>query len=259
MQHRVYFTLSPILGLMEHKPWVIFEHDVLPSTQDEAKKLLADEQSLPFIVVAKHQTAGRGRAGHSWSSLPDNLQCTLVLPVDLVARHAGQYAFVIGLALVDTCKQFGITDIALKWPNDVLIGGQKIAGILLESNLGANGKLTSLLIGTGVNVASAPDGATAFHLASTQSPTPLEVLRVYQNAVMTCLEMFNTGGFALIREKWLSYAYRLGQKIKVRLSSEIFEGTFVDIGDDGSLLVLVDGENSPRQIYSGDVFFGENL
>ncbi|MEK7801737.1 MAG: biotin--[acetyl-CoA-carboxylase] ligase [Pseudomonadota bacterium] len=244
---------------MKHKDWVVFEHDILPSTQDEAKKLLAAGQTPPFIVVAKHQSAGRGRAGHAWSSLPDNLQCTLVLPVCLEARHAGQYAFVIGLALADTCEHFGITDIALKWPNDVLVKGQKIAGILLESNIEADGHVSSLLIGTGVNVASAPDGATAFYLASTQKPTPLDVLSVYQRDVIKYLDMFEAGGFASIRKKWLSYAYKLGQKMKVRLPSSTFEGSFVDIGNDGSLMVQVDGEAAPRQIYSGDVFFGENV
>lgn len=238
--------------------WIIHRYDNLPSTQDEARSLLESNSSLPFVVIAKTQTAGRGRSGRPWMSISGNLLNTAVISSALSARHAGQYAFLVAIAMADALKAHGVNDIELKWPNDVLVRGRKIAGILLESDIGADGILAHLLIGTGVNIAHAPEGAVALYGASAQRPSVDEFLNTYLSSLTFYLDKFRAGGFADIRELWLSQAYGIGTMMRVRLPQSEFSGVFQGINEEGALIVEVAGEESPRIIYSGDVFFGKD-
>ena len=242
---------------MPQSAYSVFEYESLPSTQDEAKRLLASGVHPPYVVIAKHQTAGRGRSGRSWMSLPHNLQCTVVLSSDIRTRDAGQYAFVVAVAVAQTISQFGVQDVQLKWPNDVLLNGKKIAGILLESDIDPCGKLTHLFVGIGINVGSSPDGAIALKDVLSVCPEPHDVLISLCKTLDATLKDLYQSGFALIRKKWLSHAYGLGMPLRIRLPQRSFEGIFLDIAEDGSLLVQAKDDVAPQRVYTGDVFFGE--
>lgn len=232
----------------------VLHHSSLPSTQDEARNAIA-HHPLPFVVMADEQVAGRGRAGRKWVSLPDNLQCTLVFESRLEMRHIGQYAFLVAVAMQTSMHALGIADISLKWPNDVLRAGKKIAGILIEVEQGDSNK-PRLLVGMGVNITQAPDGAAALNAQGQKHITPRVFLDRFLDVFFPLKEQMENNGFADIRAQWLAHAHGLGGLMQVRLPTHCFEGVFEGLSDDGALYVRVAGETAPRVVYSGDVFIG---
>lgn len=240
--------------------WTIFSFESLGSTQDVAKSYLPREKEakpLPFAVRADVQTAGRGRLGNQWVSLTGNLFTSLCVDVGSVpAQRAGQYSFLAAVALMNTLAEYGVTGAQNKWPNDILVSGQKIAGILLESDIDAQGQINALIIGVGVNLAAAPDGAISVRDITGASISPSDFLEKFIDKLQNQLDGIALNGFAAIRESWLSKAYGLGQKIRVRLPAETFYGEFLGLDDGGALLVRPEGETETRIIHSGEVFFG---
>ena len=239
--------------------WQIHSFEVLSSTQDIARQYLNDGKPLPFAVQADMQTAGRGRSGNQWVSVKGNLLASLVLPLQHIeARHAGQYSFLTSIALIETLTAFGVTEaIQNKWPNDVLVNGQKIAGILLESDIAIDGTLKAIIVGIGVNLVSAPDGAVHLQSLITNAPQPVEFLHQFIDRLERNLSILSADGFAPLRKTWLSLAYGLGQEIRVRLPNDVFYGEFKGLDESGALIVHVKGEDAPRIIHSGEVFFGQ--
>ncbi len=237
--------------------WHIHSFESLSSTQDVAKQYLLEGRPLPLVVQADTQTSGRGRSGHAWISTKGNLFASVVIPLkNITARDAGQYSFLAAVALMNVMTDLGITDIQNKWPNDVLVGGQKIAGILLESDIDPDGSLKSIIIGVGVNLVEAPDGAAHVQQLTNIIMQPLEFLDMFNKQIQMQLDQMESGGFATIRKTWLSHAYGLGTGIRVRLPQETFFGEFLGLDDHGALLVKVAGEKTHRTIHSGEVFFG---
>lgn len=239
--------------------WNIFSFESLGSTQDIAKSYLAEgaeHKSLPFAVRADMQTAGRGRLGNQWASLTGNLFASLCVDVGGVpAQNAGQYSFLAAVALMDAFADYGVRDAKNKWPNDILVNGQKIAGILLESDVQSDGKINALIIGVGVNLAKAPDGAVALNDVIKSEIFPSEFLEKFIDKLQNQLDVIALNGFSPIRKLWLSKAYGMGTQIRVRLTNETFYGEFVGLDDGGALLVLPENAHSPRIIHSGEIFF----
>ena len=236
--------------------WHIHSFETLSSTQDVAKQYLNEGRPLPLAVQADMQTSGRGRSGHKWVSSKGNLLASLVIPLkNTMARDAGQYSFLAAVALTNVLTDLGLTNVQNKWPNDVLVGGKKIAGILLESDIAPDGSLKSIIIGVGVNLADSPEGAVHVHEIINLIFSPIEFLNKFITQIQTQLDFMTDSGFAPIRKTWLSRAYGLGTDIRVRLPSETFFGEFLGLDENGALLVKVAGEKSHRTIYSGEVFF----
>lgn len=242
----------------------IIHFETLDSTQDKAKEFLLSGVELPFAIYADMQTKGRGRGGHEWVSQQGNLFTSLVIPLENIhAKNAGQYSFLTAVALMDCLADYGVSHAVNKWPNDILVEGKKIAGILLESDIGADGFINALIIGTGVNLVSAPEGAISlrhceellgdeaiqrFRKNDSESFLSHFIINLERN-----LDIIKQNGFAPIREKWLTKAHGLGSIIRVRLPHETFHGEFIGLDEEGALLVNVDGK--PRKVYSGEVFF----
>lgn len=210
------------------------------------------------LIWARTQTAGRGRRGRAWTSPPGNLYATLLLRPDSVPGVAGQLGFVAGLALrqaiVETMPGAGGTE--LKWPNDLVFEGRKLAGILLESRISNGRKLDWLAIGTGVNVASHPEDAErpATSLAAIGAPpTVPALLSAYGRAVAEWLPRWRDEGFAPVRSAWLRHAAGRELVLQARLSDEVVEGRFADLDETGALVMeLPDG--ATRRILAGEVF-----
>lgn len=235
-------------------------HEEIDSTNDEAKRLVQAGEAGPLWVVAARQTKGRGRLGRSWTSLEGNLHASLVLSGFGPARLAPQLGFVAGVATISALERTtgAAARLALKWPNDVLLDGGKLAGVLLEgASLPAatSGEL-ACIIGIGVNCAHAPEGVPAPVSALSvlsSAPTAAELFAELSDAMVETLELWAAGaGFPVLRERWLSHAAGLARNIRVRLAKESVEGRFDSIDASGRLVLATpDGE---RIIEAGDVF-----
>jgi BirA family transcriptional regulator, biotin operon repressor / biotin---[acetyl-CoA-carboxylase] ligase len=217
----------------------------------------------PTWIVAGLQTAGRGRRARPWTSPQGNFHGTLVLKPQEPPETVALRSFAAALALRDAFVQLtGIpASFALKWPNDVLCNGGKIAGILLESQ-GLNGTDPVLCIGIGVNLIAAPDAAQVE--AGAVPPVSLlqeTGLRVTPEAFLDALApayaaweaRFTADGFAPLRTAWLSHAARLGQPIRARTGSETREGTFQTIDATGNLILRT--QAGTLAIPAAEVFF----
>jgi BirA family biotin operon repressor/biotin-[acetyl-CoA-carboxylase] ligase len=207
------------------------------------------------------QEAGRGRRGRAWSSPAGNLYASLLLTDPAPPAIAAQLSFVAALALHDAvaecAPQLGPA-LKVKWPNDLLLGSAKIAGILIEAETGPP---FTTVIGMGVNCASHPPDTlyAATDLKAAGALVTAEVLlQALARTMQTRLAQWDRGGgFAAIRSAWLKRAAGLGGDIRVRLPEREFSGLFEGLDDDGRLLVR--GENGVTAVTAGEVFgFGEH-
>jgi len=235
--------------------------DEVDSTNDEARRLIERENATEGTLVwARAQRSGRGRRGKHWASPPGNLYLSLVVRPACPPRQAAQLSFVAALALGDALAALVPKpgDIAFKWPNDVLFGGRKVAGILLESSTSTPQRLDWLVVGVGVNVASSPDDtrvvATSLHAEGCEA-TAAAVLEGFAHHYLEWSERWRADGFAPVREAWLRRAAGRGQPVTVDLESEHCSGRFADLDGAGALVVELAG-GGRRKVNAGEVYFG---
>lgn len=234
----------------------------LDSTNDESKRQAAQGAPDGTIIVARRQTAGRGRRGRGWESPEGNLYASLLLRPDYGPQQAAQLSFVTALAVADTVR--GIlaakTPVELKWPNDVLVKGRKISGILLESAPGG-GRLDWVVIGCGINIVSHPElerGKATSLMAEGAPPLTLDsVLESFLQALHGGIARWQAKGFAPVREAWLASALGLGRSIEVRLPGETLRGTFAALDENGALRLDLAG-GGQRLVTGGEVYFGRS-
>jgi BirA family biotin operon repressor/biotin-[acetyl-CoA-carboxylase] ligase len=247
---------------MPAAPILLLDHT--DSTNAEARRRADAGETGPLWIVARRQTDGRGRRGRSWESQDGNLFATLMQLTRKSAAEAAQVTFVAALAIADLLDAWAPASlVTIKWPNDVMLAGQKASGVLVESGVHESGGLW-LAVGIGINLLSAPEGterpatALAHHLrGDAASPPSTEVaaakLAEAFNAWMTRWE---TLGFQPILDAWRARTAGLDGPAVARLGRETIEGRAEGVGPDGALkLRLADG--SLRLISAGDVFFGE--
>jgi len=230
--------------------------EVTDSTNAEALRRATAGATGPVWLLAKRQVAARGRRGRPWSMAPGNFAATLLFRPD---RAPAQRSFVAALALFDALGaasgRFWL--LGLKWPNDVLLSGGKVAGILLEG--APNG---TLAIGFGVNLAEAPDPAdlepgavrpTSLATGAEVCPTPEEFLGLLAPAYADWEARFRRDGFAPIREAWLARATGVGDAIVARLPRSEVTGRFETVDAQGSLVVAT--AEGRVVLPAADVFF----
>jgi BirA family biotin operon repressor/biotin-[acetyl-CoA-carboxylase] ligase len=233
--------------------------DTVDSTMAEAARRAGDIDR-PTWIIAQTQTAARGRRGRVWQAPAGNLNATLIFKPDATPAEAARRSFLAANALFAALSIYVPADkLSLKWPNDVLLSGGKVAGILLESS-GQGGNVDWLSIGVGVNLrhASQDVADAAFAPVSlTQmggwEVEPVDFLTTLADAYATQEARLAQMGFARIRQDWLAHAARLGEVITARTMREEIIGTFDTIDDDGNL-VLTTGAG-PRVISAADVYF----
>lgn len=230
----------------------------LDSTNEEAKRQAASGAPAGLLVSAQAQRAGRGRRGRTWVSEPGNLYMSILLRPERSAAAAAQLGFAaalaIGEAVLPLLENAGA--LAYKWPNDVLVGGRKLSGILLESQAADEGRLDWLVVGIGVNVASFPESSAypATSLAAAGAvPVTIEALRAtVARTFHFWYERWMEHGFAPLREAWLGRAQGLGEPIRVRLPQGESMGRFAGLDGEGALLLETGA--TQRRITAGDVF-----
>jgi len=232
----------------------------IDSTNEEARRLAERGEPGPVWIQADMQTAGRGRRGRAWDSPSGNLAATLFLRPGKPAGDCAQLSFVAALAVSDALTAVSSAiDVRLKWPNDVLANGKKIAGILLESASAGRDTPSWLAVGIGVNLARFPDEtefpATSLVALGARAPLAEDFLTVLAAAFAKWYEAWTGRGFAEIRDAWLARAAGLGTRIRARLQNEEIFGVFEGIDEKGALVLRTDMARA-RVIAAGDVFFG---
>ena len=233
------------------------------STNDAAKRRLAEGPQSTFCLAAKQQTSGRGRTGRAWSSMSGNLAMTLYQPIRGTYQGAARLSFAVSLAVKDTLEELAPKEsVRIKWPNDVLLNQRKVCGILLENIGTVTDDTLGVLIGIGLNLASHPEPhecnwpPTSVAAETGFAPSFDSALSSLLRSVPKRIESDITKGFNATRQDWLSCAVRLGEIVSVRLPNTELRGRFMDIDETGAL--VLDTPSGVRKITAGDVFFPED-
>lgn len=219
--------------------WKKFTFETVDSTNKTAM-----HYAVGSVIIAKQQTAGRGRYGKKWISEKGNLYMSIVLKN--YGIQTPQMAFVVAVAVANALGIFGV-NVHLKWPNDILLETSKVAGILLEN------MDDKLVVGIGVNCHSCPENLPypVTHLHDLMSPESLSDAILAELNHSRCL--FETHGFEPIRQLWKKMSVGLGKKITVNLPTETLIGTFKDLGQSGALILEMP-DKQLKEITAGAVF-----
>lgn len=241
--------------------WRIDHYQVVNSTQDYVRDALelsdALREDAGLVVQAMSQMGGKGRHGNKWDAPIGNLYMSILLRPTCGLSRAGELAFVSAVALSDALDAYIDGDKhvkTVKWPNDILVNGLKISGILLESHLVDN-KLDGIILGIGVNIFRAPELAVALNDVAKE---PVYVNKVRDHILARLahyMEVWEAQGFGPIREEWMKNAHGLGGPMTARLPNISHKGKFKGITQEGSL--ILEAEEGDKIITAADVHFGE--
>jgi len=236
----------------------IEEVATIDSTNDGLRLRAAAGEPEGLVLRADAQTAGRGRRGRGWSSPPGNLYVSLLLRPGCAPALGATIGFVMAIALGTVLRPLTPLPVLHKWPNDLLIGGAKVTGVLLEASTGADGELDWLVLGMGVNIVSHPDGGLhpATDLVASGGPAlaPQDLLRRFLTEFGPAYDTWARSGFGALRPAWLAHAAGVGDRVVARLEREEVAGRFADLDPDGTLVMALEGGRQ-RRIAAGDVFF----
>jgi BirA family transcriptional regulator, biotin operon repressor / biotin---[acetyl-CoA-carboxylase] ligase len=230
--------------------FVVRHHAELASTMDEARARAGEGAPDGTVVVARRQTRGRGRHGRDWFSPEGNLYASVLLRPGLPPARLSELGFIVALAVADT------VDVALpggrarlKWPNDVLVGDAKVAGILVEII-----EDNAAIVGVGLNIAQAPEAAsypvTCLHDAGATVSADAALTHLLA-ALEQHLARWTEHGFAWSREAWLARGPSRGDLVRVRIGARTDTGRFAGLDADGALLLAEDG--ALRRVVAGEV------
>lgn len=244
--------------------WKTIAFDTLDSTNAEAKRMLqhhaAGTSLHGTVIVAEQQTNGTGRLGRAWDSpRGTGLWFTVILQPQIAISQASLFSFAAAVSTAEAIRQLTELPVKLKWPNDILLEGKKLCGILLE--LIPNTKNNYYLaIGIGINVNQQqkdfpPDlseKATSIAIASNRYINRTELLSAILTQLQINSTLLETQGFAPLRDKWKFYNCVIGREVSVQqYGKELFSGVAEDLAMDGTLLVRT--ENGIQSVFAGDV------
>lgn len=232
-----------------HAP--IHRFGTIDSTNLEAARLAAAAELGPLWIIADEQHTGKGRLGRQWTSLKGNLYSTLLLPSNAPLQTTPQIGFVAALAVHDTISNFCPAETAqLKWPNDCLLEGGKVAGILCETTK------SHVIIGCGINIAHSPQGL-AYPTSHMQHFNPKATIPFVFEGLRTNLQsrfnQWNNGeGFPGVITDWHAHAANLNKIITITQGNATKTGTFRGLANDGALR-LEKADATVELLYAGDV------
>jgi len=221
------------------------------------KKALSTEVKCQ-AVFAEQQTSGRGRHGRNWvSPFGGNLYFSILYPFQRTPRDVTGVSLAVGVAIVEQLERQGINSAKLKWPNDILVEGRKLCGILLELHGESHGPL-AIVVGIGINI-SMPESAVneidqpwISYQSLTQNPASRNKLAAdFLSNVLLCLQEFEQHGLQAFRERWLQRDCYMNTKVKLQLGEREITGIARGIDQQGALLLETQGQI--QRYYSGEI------
>jgi BirA family transcriptional regulator, biotin operon repressor / biotin---[acetyl-CoA-carboxylase] ligase len=241
----------------ELPPWFsLVALERVDSTNEECLRRARAGAPEGTLVWAREQSQGRGRRGRIWASPQGNLYASLLLRPRIGAQEACQIGFVAAVALAETLRAFvpASRRLLCKWPNDLLIDGAKVSGILPEAEVrGASADV--IVVGLGVNIQSFPVDlpypATSLLAAGARIGIE-ELLESLAPRLLDWYERWRRSGFAPVRQRWLDFSVRAGEPIRVQLEREVLDGCFAGIDEGGALDIQLAG-GKRRLLRVGDV------
>ncbi|WP_248751976.1 bifunctional biotin--[acetyl-CoA-carboxylase] ligase/biotin operon repressor BirA [Pseudomonas sp. MWU15-20650] len=256
-----YQLASPLTFLSSEKiaanaaalPWPVHISDSIDSTNAEALRLIEAGCAAPFLVLSEQQTAGRGRRGRKWvSPFAQNVYYSLVLRIEGGLRQLEGLSLVVGLAVMNALHESGVQGAALKWPNDILVGHKKIAGILLEL-VGDPADICHVVLGIGINVNMQKANEVDRQWTSVQLETGSAMDRNQLVAglglqLQSYLDRHKRSGFVALQEEWEKNHLWHGREVSLIAGVNHINGVVLGVDHQGALRLSVDGV---EKIYSG--------
>ncbi|MCM3713564.1 biotin--[acetyl-CoA-carboxylase] ligase [Alkalihalobacillus oceani] len=235
-------------------------YEAVSSTQSVAHRLAQEGAVEGHLVVANEQTAGKGRLGRKWySRAGSTISMSLILRPELPPQRTPQLTLLAAVAVVRAIKQETGIDCSIKWPNDILINGKKLVGILTEMQSEPD-VVHSVIIGIGINVNQTPDEfadeietvATSLAIEKGASIKRAPLIAAILNQFEVLYELYISSGFSAIRSLWEAHSISIGTHLYARTTKEVIYGYAQGITDEGALL-LKDEAGKTHQIYSADI------
>jgi BirA family biotin operon repressor/biotin-[acetyl-CoA-carboxylase] ligase len=233
---------------------------VIDSTNVRARMIADEGTPEGTIVVAETQLRGKGRRGRSWfSPAGQGIYVSVILRPRIPPSEAPRLVLMAAVAAAEALLAHAAVPVTVKWPNDILVGGKKIAGILTEMHLYRD-RIAHVVIGMGVNVNTPAESlppeiaaiATSLRIATGQTFSRTELLRTYLEKLEAWYALFRERRFEPIRERWLDLARIIGKQVKIAGVGRDYEGEVVDIDPNG-FLILKSPDGAIQQILAGDV------
>jgi BirA family biotin operon repressor/biotin-[acetyl-CoA-carboxylase] ligase len=249
-------TLLDPVEIKEQAPscdWPILVFDSIDSTNAEALRAIERGQTAPFLVLAERQTAGRGRRGRKWASpFAENIYYSLVLRIEGGMRQLEGLSLVVGLAVMQALRELGISGAGLKWPNDVLVGQKKIAGILLEL-VGDPADVCHVVLGVGINVNmqitdEVDQQWTSMRLESGKVFDRNHLVGKLGAMLQTYLSRHQLDGFSAIQAEWEQNHLWQGRAVSLIAGVNHIDGEVLGIDGQGALRLRVGGV---EKVFSG--------
>ena len=240
--------LDPV-GISEATPscdWSVLVFDSIDSTNAEALRAIERGRAAPFLVLAERQTAGRGRRGRKWvSPFAENVYYSLVLRIEGGMRQLEGLSLVVGLAVMQALRELGVSAAGLKWPNDVLVGQKKIAGILLEL-IGDPADVCHVVLGVGINVNmqmtdEVDQQWTSMRLEAGKVFDRNQMVAVLSEKLQGYLHRHQVEGFSAIQSEWEQNHLWQGRAVSLIAGVNQVDGEVLGIDKQGALRLKVDG------------------
>ncbi|MHA3738382.1 bifunctional biotin--[acetyl-CoA-carboxylase] ligase/biotin operon repressor BirA [Pseudomonas sp. Eth.TT006] len=247
-------TLLDPLGIGTLAPiWPMTVFDTIDSTNAEALRAINQGCTAPFLVLAERQISGRGRRGRKWvSPFAENLYYSLVLRIEGGIRQLEGLSLVVGLAVMHTLRKLGVSGAGLKWPNDVLVGNKKIAGILLEL-VGDPADVCHVVLGIGINVnmqiADEVDQQwTSMRLETGKSCDRNVLVAELNEMLVGYIQRHQADGFSALQGEWEKDHLWQGRPVSLIAGANHIEGVVLGIDSQGALRLKVGGV---EKVFSG--------
>jgi len=255
-------TAENILSRMkdDRRSHAVMVFNSLDSTNRHAMMLAAESAGDGTVVIADTQTGGRGRFGRAWASPPGvNLYMSLILHSDMAPRFAGIFSLLGAVAVVNAVRRVSGVDAVIKWPNDVLIGGQKLAGVLVESNI-SNSRINHLVLGIGLNLniivsdmpAEIRETATSLLEICGRVTDRAGMAAALIDEIDSMIDLSERAGTAAVLDEWRRHSITMDREIAVSDRCGSFSAHAVDVDDTGGLILRL-SDGTFRTATSGEV------
>jgi BirA family biotin operon repressor/biotin-[acetyl-CoA-carboxylase] ligase len=245
--------------------YTLHRYDAVTSTNDLAMRMADEGASEGTAVIAREQGAGRGRRGRCWVSPPDcGVYLSIVLRPRVPSSELWQLAFVAALSLAEAVEHVSCVSSRIKWPNDVLVNGRKIAGILVEARRAARSSESAAVVGLGLNVNSTDFPPELAEIATSMAIEEGKrfALRTVEQEVLDAFraryEQYVADGFGPILEAWKGLDCTVGRDVEVRTTDHILEGTAVEVTPLGNLVIDC-RDGTRREVRAGEVLFAGEI